>query len=469
MTSSPDDRPSRDRRRRSFRWAALLLLLVASSWAAWWWLRRVPAAPLPPTVPANQPDPRVIAVIEKVRGNVLKEPRSALAWGRLGQAFLANEINAEAQTCFAEAERLDAANPRWPHYQASILVSQGQPEAALPLLQRAVERCEVSALDNPTPRLMLAETLFALGRLDEAEEQFRLVLARRTEEPRSYYGLALVATERQDWPASREHFLHCLDNPWTRRKACVQLAAVCRRLGEMDEAEKYRQQVQHLPLDQDWIDPFGTEYLPWVVKETKRYRYAEALEAMGQLHEAAEVWLRLVEDAPNDDRPRVALAKIIGLLGDTEGAERLLREALRLAPEKVRIHCYLGLVLLTRAEALARNGEGEAAEKLYREAVQRARDALALKADFGVAHMALGLSLKGLGKRADALVALRQAARCDPENGEPHFYLGELLAEEGQQREAQEELRRALEMGPANAPWRSRALAELAANARTPR
>ncbi|MGH7168751.1 MAG: tetratricopeptide repeat protein [Gemmataceae bacterium] len=469
MTTSSDARPPGGPLRRYLRLAAILLLLAASAATAFWWIRRTPLTLLPPTVPRNETDRGILAVVEKARGDVLKKPRSARAWGRLGQVFLANELNAEAEICLVEAERLDSANPRWPYYQAAILVSQGQPEAAVPILQRAVERGEAAASDNLTPSLLLAETLLALGRLDEAEKQFRHVLKRRDEEPRAHYGLALVYAARSDWPASRTHLERCLENPWTRRKACVQLAVVCRRLGEASEAEKYHQLVDRLPPDQDWIDPFVMDYLPWAVKKTSRYRHAEALEARGQLREAAQVLQELLEESPNEYRPRVALAKVIGLLGDHAGAERLLREALRLAPEKVRLRCYLSLTLFARGEALARNGERELAEKCYREAVQRAREALAVKADFGLAYMALGLSLKALGQRADALAALRQAVHCNPENAELHFYLGELLAQDGQQSEARQQLQRALEMAPANASWRPRARAALAGGQPNPR
>jgi tetratricopeptide (TPR) repeat protein len=464
MTTSADTRPRSGFRRRSILLTALFLLLGAASAGVYWWTHRTPPAPVPPSVPDNRADREVAAIVDKVRGDVFKEPRSARTWGRLGQAFLANDMEAEAAFCFIEAERLDAANPRWPYYRAGILVNQGEPEAALPLFQRAVACGEAAASDNLVPRLMAAETLLALGRLDEAEEQFRQVLARRPEETRAHYGLALVCAARPDWPTSRTHLLRCLDNPFVQRKACVQLAGVCRRLGEESEAEKFRQQSDRLPLDRDWLDPFVTEYLPWVVKKSKRYHHAESLEAMGQLREAAKVLLPLAVDNPNDYLPRLALAKVIGRLGDHARAEQLLREALLLAPDKVQIHYYLSLVLFTHAEAEARKGERARAEQLYREAVQRARAALALKPDYGFAYMTLGLSLKGLAQRGDALTALREAIRCNPEHAELHFYLGELLIEDGRRNEAREQFERALEMAPANVPWHSRALAGLAAS-----
>ena len=86
-----------------------------------------------------------------------------------------------------------------------------------------------------------------------------------------------------------------------------------------------------------------------------------------------------------------------------------------------------------------------------------ARKALAITPDSGYAYMTLGLSLKSLGERAEALTALRQAVSCNPELADLHFYLGDLLAEDGQEVEARRHLEQALEFGPPQATWRTAA------------
>lgn len=450
--------------RRTVLVAALVSLFIAGSGTAYWFFHRFPAAPMPPVVPANPAEPEFTAVAQKLRGEVLREPRSARTWGRLGQALLANDwMESEAQVCFAEAQRLDPKNPHWPYYQAGILLNQGEREAALPYLQRAAAHCAVAAPDKTAPRLRLAETLLALGRRGEAEEQFRQVLGRNADDVRAHYGTALAAADRQEWQTSRKHLLRCLGSPLAQQKACVQLAFVSQCLGDTANAQKYRQQADRLPADQDWNDPYVTEYLVWAVTKRNRYRLAESLEASGRLREAASVVRPMVREYPDDYRAPYLLGKIVGQLGGSREAEIALRQALRLAPEKVQVHYYLGLVLFTQAVEAAEHGDRVRAEKLYQEAAERSREALTLKDDYGFAHMTLGLALKGLGKRAEALSALRQAVRCNPEHAELHFYLGDLLAEEGQNKEAREQLEQALEMVPPNAPWKSTAEARLAA------
>ncbi len=333
----------------------------------------------------------------------------------------------------------------------------------MPFFQRAVERDEATTAGNFAPRLMAAETLLALGRLDEAEEQYRKVLARREGEMRAHYGLGLVYAARADYKTSRTELQRCAGDPFAQQKACVQLAAVCRRLGDDAEAEKFRRLANRLPMDRDWLDPFATEYLPWAVKKRMHYRHAESLEAAGNLTKAMEVLRPMIAAYPNDYLPRVTLAKLVGRMGDHVQAEQLLREALQIAPDKVQVHDHLSLVLFTHAEAEAQHGSRERAGALYREAIQRAKETLKIKPDYGFAFMTLGLSLKGLGQRAEALAALQDAVRCNPEHAELHFYLGEMLVEEGRRDEARDHLKQAVEMGPANAAWRPRALAGLAA------
>ncbi len=419
---------------------------------------------MPPVVPANPAEPEFMAVADKLRGEVLRDPHSPRAWGRLGQAFLANEgMESEAQVCFIEAARLDPGDPHWPYYQAIILLNQGQREAAVPLLQRAAARCESVDPENTVPRLKLAETLFALGRRDEAEEQFRQALALNADDVRAHYGMALAALDRQDWRTSREHLRRCLGSPFAQQKACVQLAFVSQCLGDSANAEKYRQQAERLPADQEWGDPYVREYRARAVTKQNRYRRAESLEASGRLREAAAVLRAMLKEFPDDYLAPWMLGRILGQIGDYSEAERALRQALRLAPEKMRVHYSLGLVLFTKAMETAEKGDKVRAEKLYREAVQCCRDALTLKPDFGLAHMTLGLALKRLGQRTDALAALREAVRCNPEHAEVHYHLGRILAEEGRDDEARDQLEQAIKMAPPDAPWKSDAEARLTA------
>jgi tetratricopeptide (TPR) repeat protein len=451
------------------RWliASLLLVIVVAAMAGGVLLRAVlktPAPPVPPEAKGDRLEPAVVSAVQVIREKVLKEPRSAERWGDLGEVFLANELEEESAICFAEAERLDPSNPLWPYFQSGPLLNQGDREGAIILLTRAVERYEAVGEPAPAPRLRLAETLLFLGRQDEAEAHLRHAQDKQPDDPRVRYDLGLLAMAREDWPTAHRHLLMCLGSPMTQKKARVQLAAVCTRMGDLTNADEFQVQAERLPPDKDWIDPFITEYLHFAVKKRNRYKLAEQYETAGHFREAADVLRPLAAEFPDDYLAQMSLGKALGQMGDLQEAEPALRRAVQLAPDKVQGPYYLGLLLFKKGEAVARGGNSERAQAqaLFREAAGLARQALAIKPDYGYAHMVLGLSLNQLGERGPALAALRQAVRCNPEFAELHYHLGEMLAEDGQGAEARPRLEQALRLAPPGAPWRLAAETRLA-------
>jgi tetratricopeptide (TPR) repeat protein len=463
MTLTQEPRSPRFRRRRSLLLAAILFGTVAAGAALYFGHFRPAPPPTPPDAEPDENDPAVATAVRIARDRVLKQPTSAQAWGDLGEAFLANELEEKSKVCFARAEHLDPANPRWPYFQSAPLLNQGDRPGALPYLRRAAELCDARQESTSTPRLLLAETLLALGQLNEAEAEFASVLGREPDSVRAHFGMGLLASAREDWEASRGHLLRCLGNPQARRKASIQLTAVSQRRGDEDSADKFRAQADRLPKDIDWVDPYVAEYLTWAVKKRVRYRLVEQFEAAGRSADAVAVLQPMAEEYPDDYLPHLTLGKALGQTGNYLRAERALRRARQLAPDKAQVHYYLSLILMMEGQEASRQQDSERARKLWREAVDEAREALAITPDNGFAHMSEGLSHKYLGARVEAVAALRRAVHCNPELPELHFYLGEMLAEDGQDAEARNHLHEALESGPADAPWRSSAAARLAA------
>ncbi len=462
--------PPRGRILRRVMPAALLVILLAMTAVVI--IRFAVPSHIPPTPPDAKGDnlePAVAAAVRSARDQVLRQPRSADAWGDLGEVFVANELETESRPCFAEAERLDPGNPRWPYFQAGPLLNRGEWEAALPYLRRAVERCSDKDEGAAAVRLLLAETLMTLGRFDEAAAQIRHVLDRIPQDDRADFDAARLALLRQNWEAARVHLLRCLGSPFARQRASAQLAAVCQRAEDSAAADRYREQAERLPKDLEWVDPFVNEYLTRAVKKRFRYRLAESLQSAGRYAEAADVVWPMAAEHPFDYLPSLMLGQCLAQTGDYRDAEAALRQALRLAPDKVQTHYYLALLLFQEGEELNKQGgEGKArAEALFREAELSARQALAVKPDFGFALMDRGLALKQLGRKTEALAALRQAVRCNPEFAELHLKLAEALAEDGQNAEARAGFEQALRLAP-EAVWRPDVEARLAALPKSP-
>jgi predicted TPR repeat methyltransferase len=123
--------------------------------------------------------------------------------------------------------------------------------------------------------------------------------------------------------------------------------------------------------------------------------------------------------------------------GRVEGAAQLYARILEQAPDNVDTLHFLGV-------AKFQLGDGAAAVDLICRAI-------ALKPDFAGAHNNLGNILKRLHRSAEAAQAYRRVIELDPEHADALNNLGALLRAQGKAAEAEEVLRRALELEPRHA------------------
>jgi len=190
------------------------------------------------------------------------------------------------------------------------------------------------------------------------------------------------------------------------------------------------------------------EYQQFDVSRQHRLIRVEQLEKNGRLRgEGLQILGQLLEELP-DDLSRVTLGMTLIKVGDNEAAIRVLRDAVKQAPEKMTTHYALSLGLFGQAESLRNQGvAGDLVETKYREAAEAARLAAKLKPDHAPSHMVRGLALRQLGEPAAAIGCFRRAVECRPEMVETHQYLGETLADNGQDLEALGELGIALQLG----------------------
>jgi tetratricopeptide (TPR) repeat protein len=444
------------RKRRRLVLAVVLLTVVGLAAGLGWRAWRRHTAPLPPEVPLAEAEPAVAEALREARRQIEKSPSSVEAWGRLGKLLRACDFQDEAAVCFGRVAHLDPGNPRWPYLQGEALL-QRQPEAALPHLRRAVELC-TQPDDAFAPRLRLAEALLATGQNEEAEAQLHLALQAEPDHPCVHLDLALAAYARDNLPGCRTHLLRCQHSPFTRKKACSLLAAVEQRQGNDAAASQFSQGAAALDADVHWSDPWLLEAQQLAPGKPGRFRYVEQLEAHEHFQEAVTVLRQLLNDGP-DYRVLVGLGKDLTRLGDYAGAAEALEKAIRLIPENVQAHYYLAKVLWTQAEQARARGDRERARSLYTAATESARLAVGCKPDHALAQMILGLCLKELGRREEALEALARAVACAPELPDPSLHLGEALAEAGRTAEARPHLENALRLAR---PGDDRARAALA-------
>jgi tetratricopeptide (TPR) repeat protein len=430
----------------------ILVLIVFAGAAGWYGWRRY-TAPMPPEIAREGLDPELAEAIEAARRKIQSDPYSVQCWGDLGKLLRAAQLYPEAVACFAQAEKLEPTNPRWPYLQGEALRLSNN-SAALPPLQRAA--AGAGNLDSIAPFLRLAEVCLALGKNDEAEKQLRRALEVEPDDPTVHYTLGLLALARDNLSDSLDHLKHCEHSPITRRKACIQLAAVYRRMGRTQEADDYGRKADTLPPDRNWIDSF----LSGVPTVGRRARIEEIsnLEKRKEYRTAVEQLNTLIQEKP-DYGLYVALGRDLYELNDFNGAEQALRSAIAMDSKKFAANHELSRVLWTQADQQERSNPKQARAK-YQEAAACARRALASRPNHPMSYVILAMSLRRLGKRQEALDNLRTALQCNPNLFDAHLYLGETLAEAGQIAEARASLERACELSPDN-PRPRAALAKL--------
>lgn len=439
--------------RRTLVALAILVGVGAAAGLSWYGWRRA-TAPTPPEIAREELDPELADAIEAARRKIRSDPYSAARWGDLGKLLRAAQLLPEAAACFAQAEQLDGKDPQWPYLRGEAL-RQSDVNAALPPLERAVNLSEKN--DTVAPHLRLAEVLLALGRNAEAETQLHRALAIDRDNPSVHYNLGLAALAHDDLRESLQQLKRAEHSPVTQRKACIQLAVVCRRLGDREGAEKYSRKADALPMDANWTDPFLSAALE--VGRPGRVRMAERLEQHGRYREAAELATELVRERP-DYRTYVLLGQNLGKLGDLDGAKQALRSAIVLEPDSFRAYQELGGLLWMRGESL-RTKQPERAKVDFQEAAEAVRHALARRPNHAMSHVILGLCQRGLGQRKEALASFRAAVDCGPDVAAAHLHLGEELAEAGQVNEARTELQRAAQLAPSGDERARAALSKL--------
>jgi tetratricopeptide (TPR) repeat protein len=403
-------------------------MAVTLMWAGWY-LWRLHTTPPVPVVDVTGIDPAVAAAIDKAHSAVERAPRSAAAWGRFGIVLLANDYPDVARTAFAQAERLDPREARWPFFQGVVLTWKDA-VAAVEKLQRA------AALDGPEAvRLRLADLLLQLGRDDDAADQYQQVKSRNPQNPRAALGLARVAFDRGDWQVSLDHLAGASASPYTARAARELKAAVRQRLDLPHQAESFSPPAPS--PDREWPDPWLADVDEYRVGKKASLKRADQYIMGGRPADAVALLGPLLREYPDCGDGWLKLGGAWVAQHNWAAAEQALGRAVDLMPQSVESHFFLGITL-------SEQGRMKAAADSFRRA-------LALQPDYALAHYNLGVSLQGAGDAPGAAEALAAAVKCKPNFPEAYLRLGELLIGLQRTDEARAYLSQALQLEPGNA------------------
>jgi tetratricopeptide (TPR) repeat protein len=340
----------------------------------------------------------------------------AAAYGR-ALAELGDWPEAEAQ-----AARILAPEPASPdglYIRSVALIGRARPAEALAVVEGAQEVTSRSV----ELRAVRAEALLALGRVDEAEEAFKAVLAEAPADARSLSGLGAVIMSRRRYEEAARLYLKAKELHPDAPRIRLALASALARLRRLPEAIKELEEVELRARSPDITTALGIFYLQ-----------------DGQINEAVTTLGALVRRRPRLAQARLLFATALMASGDAEGAIRELSALQQQVPDDPAVTFRLALA--------------EAQVGLAREALARL-DGLARsfagQADF---HLERARVLLLLGKTGEALAAAGRARTLAPRAPQPLLLLGEIRAQQGDLRGAREAFEAAAALDAHYAPAR---------------
>jgi tetratricopeptide (TPR) repeat protein len=237
----------------------------------------------------------------------------------------------------------------------------------------------------------LGSLLVTMGRLHDADEEYREALRLKPSDAEVHANLALVLERQQRSPEA---------------------------LAEAEAAIRIRPDLAPAHLTR-----------------------ADALQSLGRLDEAAAEYATAVRLAPDEAEAHNNFGSALARLGRLDDSAAQFREAVRLNPRAFRASNNLGSLLLKMGRV--------------DEAIVYFKAATAIQPDFVQAHYNLANALDAAGRHDEAIAEFGEAIRYEPEFADAHNELGVTLAELGRFQEAVVEFREAVRLKPESADARA--------------
>jgi predicted O-linked N-acetylglucosamine transferase (SPINDLY family) len=268
----------------------------------------------------------------------------------------------------------------------------------------------------------LAQHHHQAGRLTEAEQLYRQVLALQPDHVGALHYLAATAHQHGQNDVALDLIRQVLALRPDYPDAHGLLGLVFRAQGQLPEAAA--EQRTAIALDPNYAEAYSN--------------LGNALRDNGQFHEAIAACRQAIALRPSFAEAYINLGNALRDSGRFEEAAAAYRQAIALRPNYAEAYINLG-------NALRDSGR-------FEEAVVAYRQAIALRPNHAEAHYDLGNALRSNGQLDVAIAAYRRAIALRPNYAEAHSNLGNALREAGQPAEATAACRRAIAINPHYAP-----------------
>lgn len=422
----------------------------------------------------QQVETDVRSAVEADYDEVVAHRRSAEAWGKLGDRYRIHQWSLAAADCYAQAERLDPEEFRWPYLQGRALLAI-DPLRAATALRRAL------AIDDSyaPAQIYLGYTSMRLGEVDGARAAFARAAELDPRNANAQIGLGQIALSEMRFEEARATLSRALLIDPAHREGHRSLAQVYHALGKSEMAERHAQLAQRYDTQTRMDDPRGAPR----VAPAGSIGYLEAglaLLAAGRRVEAARAFEAVLHVDSRHSLAHHQLGQLLSDEGKHAAAEEHFRAILALRPDEA-VACRLvgrELALQARLDEAARQVEdcldrhprdADSWHLLGRIADDRGDDAraeaclskaVALAPEDADIRYSIGTFFATRGRFDEAIEQLSIAVQSRPDDADMRTNLGLALLKQGRTIEARAELEQALKLQPRH-PQAAAALARL--------
>jgi tetratricopeptide (TPR) repeat protein len=390
----------------------------------------------------------VADALEEARADVVRDPRSAEAWGALGATYHAHRLVEEAAACYERARTLDPEEFRWAYLLAIAREVAGADADEL------IERFDAAAQLRPdyAPLFLRQAAVISLrGRVDDARASYERAIELDPGSSVAHRSVGEILLGAGDIDHAMNHLEEAIKLAPDDGAGYSALARAYQQTGEEELAARAAKRAATLDPRNAISDPLFEEQVVSRSRSSTRVLARAVTAIRGQNYEVALEALEMVVEArPEDPEVHYWLGVASRETGRPEQALAHLERALEL--DDSRRDARLGLA--TVLESAGRPGE----------AIPHYVRLVELDPEDPEPYLRLGVLMLRTGDLDRALEHLEQAARLRPDDPDVHWMLGRSFQLRGDTASAIQQFERAVEIDPAHPA--AQALAELKTESR---
>lgn len=336
------------------------------------------------------------------------DEQKAVSWNNLGNVHTALERHQDAIKAYRQAIHLNDAYALPWHNLGEVYTRLEETDEAIRAYRQAIQRdpAYFSAWNN------LGDIYRTQGRFDEAVDAYRQAIRLDARNPWPHHNLGVMHEERGDYELAISHYQQAIERHQNNEYKAIlwdNIGGMQRLMGDEERAiEAYRRSAG--------LDP--TYASPW-------YSLGNIYAALDRDEEAIQAYRQTINLNQRDPWPHHNLALVYEKLERYSEAITFYRQAIeRHASDQNRAVSWESL------------GNVYSDAGRYEEAVQALQEAIKLNPDYALPWNSLGDVYQALGQPQKAIEAYQRAISLDPNYAWPYNSLGLVYAQIGRHEQA---------------------------------